>query len=97
MGLRLWVIQEESSNKTTMKNLFFLFVVSFWVSFSGFAPVAESQPLETVAVKEQVVYITKTGKKYHKGSCHHLKKSKIEIKKAKAKELGYTACGTCKP
>lgn len=81
-----------------MKNLFFFFVISLWVSFSGFAPVAESQPLVvTVATKEQVVYITKTGKKYHKGSCHHLKKSKIEIKKAKAKELGYTACGTCKP
>ena len=80
-----------------MKNLFFLFVVSLWVSFSGFAPVAECQSVETVVVKEQVVYITKTGKKYHKGSCHHLKKSKIEIKKSKAKELGYTACAVCKP
>lgn len=50
-----------------MKNLFFLFVVSLWVSFSGFAPVAESQPLvEKVAVKEQVVYIIKTEKKYIK-------------------------------
>jgi len=48
-----------------MKNLFFLFVVSLWVSFSGFAPVVENQPLETVAVKEQVVYTTKTGKKYY--------------------------------
>ena len=80
-----------------MKNLFFLFVVSLWVSFSGFAPVIENQPLETVAVKEQVVYITKTGKKYHKGSCRYLKNSKIEIKKAKAKELGYSACAVCKP
>lgn len=80
-----------------MKNFFFLLVVTLWVSFSGFAPVVESQPLETVAVKEQVVYITKTGKKYHKASCHHLKKSKIEIKKAKAKKLGYTACAVCKP
>ena len=81
-----------------MKNLFFLFVVSLWVSFSGFAPVAESQLLvEKVAVKEQVVYITKTGKKYHKGRCHHLRKSKIEMKKSKAKELGYTACAVCKP
>lgn len=81
-----------------MKNLFFLFVVSLWVSLSGFVSVAESQPLvEAVAPKEQVVYITKTGKKYHKSSCHHLKKSKIEIKKLKAKELGYTACAVCKP
>ena len=80
-----------------MKNFFFLFVVSLWVSFSGFAPVIENQPLETIAVKEQVVYITKTGKKYHKASCHHLRKSKIEMKKSKAKELGYTACAVCKP
>ncbi len=49
-----------------MKNLFFLFVVSLWVSFSGFTPAAERQPLvEAVAAKEQVVYITKTGKKYY--------------------------------
>lgn len=80
-----------------MKKLFFLFTICLWVGLSGFTTVAESQLLETVTVKEQVVYITKTGNKYHKGSCHHLKKSKIEIKKAKAKELGYTACGTCKP
>lgn len=80
-----------------MKNFFFLLVVTLWVSFSGFAPVAESQLLETVTVKEQVVYITKTGKKYHKASCHHLRKSKIEMKKSKAKELGYTACAVCKP
>jgi len=80
-----------------MKNFFFLLVVTLWVSFSGFAPVAENQALETTTAKEQVVYITKTGKKYHTASCHHLKKSKIEIKKSKAKELGYTACAACKP
>lgn len=81
-----------------MKNLFFLFVVSIWISFSGFTPIIENQPLtETLAAKEQVVYVTKTGKKYHKGSCHHLRKSKIKMKIAKAKELGYTACAVCKP
>lgn len=80
-----------------MKNLFFFFVVSFWVSFSGFAPANFTHENTTAIAKEQVVYITKTGKKYHKGSCHHLKKSKIEIKKAKAKDLGYTACAVCKP
>ena len=80
-----------------MKNLFFLFAVSLWLSFSGFAPANFTEENITDIAKEQVVYITKTGKKYHKASCHHLKKSKIEIKKAKAKELGYTACAACKP
>lgn len=81
-----------------MKNLFFLFVVSLWVSFSGFAHIDENQLLvKTVAVKEQVVYVTKTGKKYHKSSCHYLKKSKIKTTKSKAKESGYTACKVCKP
>lgn len=80
-----------------MKNLFFFFTILFWVGLSGFAPANFTHENTRDIAKEQVVYITKTGKKYHKGSCHHLKKSKIEIKKAKAKELGYTACGTCKP
>lgn len=81
-----------------MKNLFFLFVVSLWVSFSGFTPAAERQPLvEKVAVKEQVVYVTKTGKKFHSSSCHHLRASKIKTDRTKALRAGYTACKVCKP
>ena len=81
-----------------MKNVFFLFVVSLWVSFSGFAPVAGSQLLvEKVAVKEQVVYTTKTGKKFHASSCHHLRASKIKTDRTKALRAGYTACKVCKP
>jgi len=45
----------------------------------------------------QTVYITKSGKKYHKTSCRHLSKSKIEIEIKNAKENGYKACKTCKP
>ena len=45
----------------------------------------------------QTVYTTKTGEKYHKSSCHHLKYSKKEIKIDKAKALGYKACKVCKP
>ena len=74
----------------------------YWCLFLDFAPVAENQLLvKTVAAKEQVVYVTKTKKKYHKGSCRYLKKSKIKTSKskakAKAKESGYTACKVCKP
>jgi micrococcal nuclease len=43
------------------------------------------------------VYITKTGKKYHRGSCRYLSKSKIPISLEEAKARGYTPCSVCKP
>ncbi|MBO3099607.1 hypothetical protein [Gelidibacter pelagius] len=45
----------------------------------------------------QTVYVTKTGEKYHKNTCHYLKNSKKEIDYKKAIELRYTACSVCKP
>lgn len=47
--------------------------------------------------KENVVYVTKTGKKYHRAGCSSLLKSKIEISKSDAIDGGYEACGKCKP
>ena len=48
-------------------------------------------------VAAQTVYVTKTGKKYHKNECRYLKYSKKAIKLDKVKALGYTACKVCKP
>ncbi len=47
--------------------------------------------------KEIIVYITKTGKKYHQGSCSYLSKSKIATKLVDAKSNGYTPCSRCNP
>jgi len=47
-------------------------------------------------VSEVIVYATKTGKKYHKGSCRYLKKSRIPMKLADAKKV-LTPCGSCRP
>ncbi len=47
--------------------------------------------------KEVYAYITKTGKKYHKGNCRYLKKSKIKITLEEACNRGYTPCKVCKP
>src|SRR3989337_1939147 len=44
-----------------------------------------------------IVYITKTGTKYHRGSCQYLRQSKFEIELSKAKERGYTPCSVCRP
>lgn len=42
------------------------------------------------------IYITKTGKKYHIGTCRTLK-SKIESTVQEAQAKGLTACGVCNP
>lgn len=41
------------------------------------------------------VYVTNTGKKYHKSSCSYLKKSKIQISLSEAQRQEYTACSRC--
>lgn len=46
---------------------------------------------------QQVVYVTKSGTKYHLGTCSHLSKSKIEKSLEEAKAGGYEPCKTCNP
>lgn len=43
------------------------------------------------------VYITRTGKKYHRGSCSYLRKSKTPISLEDARAKGYTPCRRCNP
>ena len=45
----------------------------------------------------QTVYITKTGKKYHRDGCRYLASSKTPISLKDAKARGYTACKVCHP
>ena len=66
-----------------MKTIKLLFLIFFVVSISN-----------TVA---QTVYITDTGKKYHKTNCRYLKSSKSEIALEKAQKRNFTACKVCKP
>lgn len=43
----------------------------------------------------ETVYVTRTGKKYHKSGCSYLKDSKIAKTLSEAKSQGYTACSKC--
>lgn len=47
----------------------------------------------------KTVWVTPTGKAYHKASCRTIKKSKVlnELTVHAAKELGYAPCKVCKP
>ena len=44
-----------------------------------------------------IVYVTKTGKKYHRQDCQFLSKSKISMGLDEAKKRGFTPCRICKP
>jgi len=48
-------------------------------------------------LSSQTVYITKTGEKYHTGSCRYLSHSKYSIDLNDALDQGYSACKVCKP
>jgi DNA-entry nuclease len=52
---------------------------------------------DDAAAATTYVYITNTGKKYHRGDCRYLKKSKIKVTLEDAKRRGYTPCKVCKP
>jgi competence protein ComEC len=47
--------------------------------------------------KEVIVYITKTGAKYHTLDCSYLKENGIPIELSDAKNSGYTPCSRCNP
>ena len=61
----------------------------------------DAPPAQTLVVLDEqpqaeTVYITRTGKKYHRGSCSSLRRSKIPISLAEAKQ-GYGPCARCDP
>ncbi len=47
--------------------------------------------------KAFTVYVTRTGKKYHRDGCRYLAASKSAISLKDAKAKGYTACKVCRP
>jgi len=47
--------------------------------------------------EDTIVYITRTGKKYHRGDCRYLSRSKIPITLKEAIQRGYTPCSVCAP
>lgn len=74
------------------------------VSQSGVRqPESISQPVPAIPPKVStqedniIVYVTKTGKKYHLVNCSFLSKSSIPIKLGDAKVRGYTPCSKCNP
>ncbi len=56
-----------------------------------------SKPVESSQKLENVVYVTKSGKKYHRSTCRCAAKATRSMPRSEAEALGYGACGVCKP
>jgi micrococcal nuclease len=82
-----------------MRRLLTLIALVVFMLGAGGAPVPAQQPApqRQPQTKEQTVYITKTGKKYHRAICRYLSRSKIPTTLKDAKANGYTACSVCNP
>lgn len=57
---------------------------------------AKEKPAQTKSNKDNIVYITNTGNRYHRESCRFLE-SKVPIDREEAINRGYSPCKTCKP
>lgn len=76
--------------------------VGLWGDSESSQPQLARPPSEVEAAtvtdkKDEIVYITRTGEKYHRASCQHLRRSKIGTKKSEAIKQGYAPCKACRP
>lgn len=72
-----------------------LFLATFFPTV--FSNVRIPTGISVVQATEKVVYITRTGAKYHRESCRYLSKSKIKTTQKEAVKNQYGACKVCKP
>jgi endonuclease YncB( thermonuclease family) len=56
----------------------------------------ERQATGATEPKEETVYVTRTGSKYHRSSCQYLRRSRIPVSLKEAKQ-SYNPCSVCRP
>jgi hypothetical protein len=80
------------------RKILLLFAVCASLAFPG-APAVSRSAASTVQFQqnEQTVYITRTGKKYHRAGCRYLSHSSIPVSLREAQADGYTPCSICHP
>ncbi len=73
-----------------------LLVPTVGCSGDSSVPVASAAAATTTDKREITVYVTRTGQKYHRGSCRHLARSKFPMPLSEAKRA-YDPCKVCSP
>lgn len=77
----------------------FLALVAF-LCLAGMAAVVPAQqpaPQMAADTNAQTVYITKTGKRYHRAGCRYLTSTQRAVSLKEAKAMGLTPCKVCQP
>ena len=81
-----------------MRRLLAALTLCISLLFPAALPVrAQQGPAAQPDQKAQTVYVTRTGKRYHRDGCRYLAASKIPISLKDAKTRGFTACKVCHP
>ena len=75
---------------------FLTFLVLALFLFASVSAIASPNTTPLVS-GDTIVYVTRTGSKYHRDGCSSLSRSKIEITLKEAVEEGYEPCKRCKP
>ncbi len=74
-----------------------------WMAAAAVSTTAPVRPPSVVKPEpkpggdEVIVYVTRSGNKYHRSTCSYLRKSRMPVKRKDAKAAGYTSCSRCKP
>lgn len=78
---------------------FVVFLAFLLTIFSPVSILAESSrpQLQVTQQQSQTVYITRTGKKYHRAGCRYLSHSSIPVSLKEAQANGYAPCSVCHP
>jgi hypothetical protein len=77
--------------------LFALVVAWSWLAPNDVVRAQQPTAQRSQDPQSETVYITKTGKKYHRAGCRYLRQSRIPVKLKDAKSNGYGPCSACNP
>jgi endonuclease YncB( thermonuclease family) len=104
-GKGIWdaSLAEQPANRTQQKNTSQPLPIRQQAATISTIPIPAPTPTPTPMPKispntdaeKDIVYVTKTGKKYHRSGCSFLSKSSAPIKIEDAKARGYTPCSKC--
>ena len=72
-------------------------VIPPWIFRMGGVPQKEDHPTEVLMDRDDVVFVTSSGEKYHRDGCRYLTESRIPMALSEARGRGYEPCGICNP
>jgi len=73
------------------------FCLALILTASGAAGYAGQAKGQAGKPGQDIVYVTKTGKKFHRTGCRSLRISAFPMARSEAIAKGYSACHVCKP